>query len=90
MIQESKATVYHGGGRRWLTLQAAANAEARSKISERCECESIDHGAMDIEHITCWYHEPENYPVILRRLSWLYLAEFKQRRDRRLYPTFSQ
>lgn len=27
--------VYYGGGRRWLTLKAACNAEAKARLKER-------------------------------------------------------
>lgn len=29
------ARIYYGGGRRWFTLRAACNAEARTVINER-------------------------------------------------------
>lgn len=32
MVTSSTATVYHGGGRRYLTLKAACRAEARKKV----------------------------------------------------------
>lgn len=43
MIAQETATVYWGGGRRWLSLRAAAKAEARRIIREkRCECDDGD------------------------------------------------
>ncbi|HMB92545.1 MAG TPA: hypothetical protein VKP65_16950 [Rhodothermales bacterium] len=72
MITKLKATVYRGGNRRFFSLDAAAHAAARAKIKERCECDTVDHGAMGIESITCWYHEPENYDVLTRRLARIY------------------
>jgi len=30
--------VYYGGGRRWLTLKAACNAEAKTRLKERACC----------------------------------------------------
>lgn len=32
MIKSSIATVYHGGGKRYLTLKAACRSEARKKV----------------------------------------------------------
>ncbi len=29
--------VYYGGGRRWLTLKAACNAEAKTRLKERAQ-----------------------------------------------------
>lgn len=69
-----QATVYRGGGRRWLTRKAACKAEARAKIKTRCECDYCDHGLMGREHLTCSLHHPDRYPKILRRLARMYEA----------------
>ena len=80
MITKEKATVYRGGGRRFFSLDAAAHGAARAKIKERCECDSIDHGALGIEYITCWYHEPENYATLTRRLARIYKQAYHEKR----------
>lgn len=67
MIRQEFAEVYHGGGRRWFTLQAAANAEARQAIKARCEC---DQGDEVTPPNVCEYHsDMERYVKIKRRLA---------------------
>lgn len=73
----STATTYTGGGRRYLTLKSACAAEARALLKTRCECETIDHGPMGYEHLTCWYHEPERNAVMMRRLTGAYMRKFR-------------
>lgn len=73
MIKTESATVYCGGGRRWFTLNAAARAEAKRKIKERCDCDSGDR---DTPPVVCYYHA-EAYPEVIRRLAYKYKAQFK-------------
>ena len=40
----SIAKMYHGGGRRWLTLHAACNAEAKALLKKHSQ---IKHGYYD-------------------------------------------
>ncbi|MCY1307712.1 hypothetical protein D9M70_576650 [compost metagenome] len=76
------AMVFHGGGRRWFTLRAACKAEANALIRTKCECESIDHGPLGWEHLTCWYHEPNRYPRIFNRLFNGYMRRFKAQQEK--------
>jgi 4-diphosphocytidyl-2C-methyl-D-erythritol kinase len=71
-ISSETAKVYRGGGRLWLTLDAACNAEARAKIMEKCECQAFDSVGWSAHHNSCELHAPERYPKILRRLSRLH------------------
>jgi hypothetical protein len=64
-----QATVYRGGGRRWLTKRAACRAEARAKLRKRCECERGDHITPPV---TCWHHDERNYQRLVRRLTRIY------------------
>lgn len=67
MINKEVATVYRGGGRRWFTPQAAANAEAGAAINARCEC---DNGDEVTPPMVCDYHnDMERYAKIKRRLA---------------------
>lgn len=76
-VSSETAKVYRGGGRRWFTLQAACNAQARAKIMERCECEPFDPLEWRVEPITCDMHATERYPKILRRLSKIYRNAYR-------------
>lgn len=75
------ATVYRGGGRRWLTAKAACRAEARAKLKTRCECDYCDHPEMPgagREDLPCGYHDgSERADRILRRLTRLYVAAYR-------------
>lgn len=68
------ATVYRGGGRRWLTKRSAIKAEARAKIKSRCDCDTSDDGTYGTIHLTCSLHQPGRYEKILRRLTRVYAA----------------
>ena len=66
IVTKESATVWRGGGRRYLTKSAAINAEARAsynqivKSSGRCECGSQfadGYGEMN-DH--CMYHDRTN------------------------------
>ncbi|MEH6483070.1 MULTISPECIES: hypothetical protein [Pseudomonas] len=79
-VSASQAKVYKGGGRRYLTLRSACNAEARARIREHCECEWMDHGAMGTECLRCDYHHPvyeERTARIVKRLSNGYMRRFR-------------
>jgi len=67
MLATENAIVYRGGGRRWFSVQAAANAEARKKLKSRCECS----GGYDGE--TCSFHQDGRYQTLVRRLARIYL-----------------
>lgn len=60
-IETSKATVYHGGGRRYLTLSAAKYAEARRIVKETvCDCEKGDPDSFNGRGYpgnVCTYHK---------------------------------
>lgn len=74
VIQSEQATVYCGGGRHWFTKRGAANAQAKSKIKTRCECEVNYHEGYGVEHILCSYHvDRERFKKIVRRLARIYL-----------------
>lgn len=76
-ITAQQAVVFKGGGRRYLTLKAACKAEARALLKTRCECETIDHGSMGYEHLTCWYHEEARNAVLMRRLTGGYMRKYR-------------
>lgn len=47
-IKTSTATVYHGGGRRWLTKKSAKRAEVWSILKQHCcDCEDADVPSSD-------------------------------------------
>lgn len=80
-VQVETAKVYRGGGRRWFSLKAACNAEARSimraKDKPRCECDSPEYesGFQYYPGSTCNLHEHDRYMKRRRRLARIiYLA----------------
>lgn len=78
MIAIETATVYRGGGRRWLTKRAACRAEARAKIKRDCGCDYCDHGEYGREHLPCDRHaNEERYQKMLRRLTRVYINASK-------------
>lgn len=81
-VTTSQAVVYKGGGRRYLTLRSACAAEARALLKTRCECETMDHGPMGYEHLTCWYHEEERNAVLMRRLTGAYMRRYRAQNAR--------
>ena len=79
-VAKETATVYRGGGRRWLTPQAACRAEARARLKVDCECDYCDHPEMPgagREDLPCSRHRPDRYPKIVRRLTRLYIAAWR-------------
>lgn len=69
-IKATVATVYHGGNRRWFTLNAACRAEAKKILRVHCECSRGDwNGSQGTPGETCFYHDPANYPRLVRRLA---------------------
>lgn len=84
MISKEPAIVFRGGGRRWFTRQAAANAEAKAAINLRCDCDSghwpIRH-PMEPPHI-CEYHcDLERYAKIKRRLARMAVKQYLEAKD---------
>ncbi len=78
MIRAETVTVYHGGGRRWFTLKAAARREAGAKLKERCTCDYVDHPEYGQEDLPCGYHDgSERAAKILRRLARLHVAAYR-------------
>lgn len=61
MVQTEAATIYRGGGRRWLTLRAACRAEARMRYRSRCRKMGDEWNPLDdyygprIERLARWY-----------------------------------
>ena len=72
-IKADEAIVFHGGNRRWFTLNAACRAEAKAMLTTRCECARGDYdGQYGTPSETCFYHDPANYPRLVRRLARLH------------------
>lgn len=80
-VQLEVATVYRGGGRRWLTAVSACRAEARAKMKVRCDCDYIDHEGYGRQDLPCAMHHPDRYPKILRRLTRIYIAAFRATKE---------
>ena len=66
-IRSSHATVYHGGGRRYLTIKAAARSEARSALRKA-------------ENATGEKYHDDDYHKRLARLTRFYLQIWKMDR----------
>jgi len=64
-VRSEPATVYRGGGRRYLTLAAACRAEARAKVKQRLT-------GMGEEWDDDWCHPR------IDRLARLYRAAFRR------------
>lgn len=85
MIRTESAIVYKAGGRRFFTLKAAVRRAVRERLRANCECDYCDHPEMPgcpTEDLPCKYHD--NSPRALkieRRLSRLYLADFRKNKD---------
>lgn len=80
-IFKQHAVVYRGGGRRWFSAKAAANAAAKATMRARCECsepEYADGDRMAYPGDTCRLHQPDRFPKILRRLARLHLKNIKE------------
>ena len=77
-VTTETATVYRGGGRRWFSLKAACNAEARARLKKNCDCDHCDHPEIPggwREDFPCRFHDgSERAAKILRRLARIYLA----------------
>jgi hypothetical protein len=83
MIRVSTATVYHGGGRRWFSLKAAANAEAGAKIKARCDCDDGLISEMDracgYYSACCQYHDGSDFAIkVRRRLARVYINAYRK------------
>lgn len=74
MIAVETAKVWRGGGRRWFSIKAAINAEARAlhrkHFSERCYCSDHhpDPEPFGTPGETCPFHEPAYYDRFTRRV----------------------
>lgn len=78
-VKTETATVYRGGRRRWLSLEAACNAEAGAILSRFCDCIP---GRGDMAPETCAMHaDHERYTRVRARLA---------ARARRQYQTATQ
>lgn len=74
-VSAETATVYRGGGRRWLTRKAAERAEARAIIKLRCECSRSDP-AIGYYGYTCRYHaDPDRYARMVRLLVAMFIRK---------------
>ena len=73
MVTAETATVYRGGGRRWLSAKAAAKAEAGRyyRLRHPCECEAADpSNGYPGEY--CGWHDKHRYRFV-RRVAKLLL-----------------
>ncbi|WUR15665.1 hypothetical protein E7V67_011350 [[Empedobacter] haloabium] len=83
MIRAETVTVYHGGGRRWLTLKAAARREAAAAVRKRypCQCERAEYdfgGAMVYPGLSCIHHSGDaRFDKMVRRMARLHVAAFR-------------
>ncbi|HEY0840797.1 MAG TPA: hypothetical protein VGD74_11465 [Vulgatibacter sp.] len=79
-IKASTATVYLGGGRRWLSLHAACRAEARKVIrSIVCDCSPQD--AEETGYV-CVYHAGDDRAMAAAaRLAKRYRRQFERQRE---------
>lgn len=71
-VKAETATVWRGGGRRWLTKLAAERAEARSTIKRRCECERGD-GNRYPDYICALHEDPARYQRMIRLLVAMFV-----------------
>lgn len=85
-VTKEAATVYRGGGRRFLTLKSAIKAEARRKIKSRygkCACDYCDHDELPgcpREDLPCDLHG-RLYEKAMRRLIRIYTAAYNATKD---------
>lgn len=76
MVKTEVATVYRGGGRRYLTLRAAVHAEARKIIENKYPSER-EYTSSDLqEHEPGWYWRDKlkRPDVLFRRVCRLVRA----------------
>ncbi|WP_395055237.1 hypothetical protein [Polaromonas sp.] len=68
MVKAESATIYRGGGRRYLTLRSAVQAEARKIIETKYPTEK-EYTSYDMqEHSPGWYWRDKlNRPEVLFR-----------------------
>lgn len=77
-VSTETATVYRGGGRRYFTLRAACEAEARTIIQRKYPSEAAEY-----EDGQCYFHgshwrELPHADKMLRRITRLVRANFNQ------------
>ena len=87
IVTRETATVYRGGGRRWLTKASAIRAEAKARINARCACEPYDRET-GAPASYCRYHtaleDPDSWARRFRRRYLRFLTYFAgKNRDRR-------
>lgn len=78
-VTSEQATIYRGGGRRWLTPQGAIRAEAVSIIKRKHPSER-SYTAPDMSEHDPGFHWTElpRSDVLLRRMCRLVRAEYKR------------
>lgn len=70
-----QATVYWGGGRRWLSPKAAARAEANKAIRRHCECEDA---TWEYPGYACRLHSSDRHIRIRDALTKRYMRAFRR------------
>jgi hypothetical protein len=73
-VSSSIATVFHGGGRRWLSRRSAERAEAKAIVRRRCEC---DRGDTVTPGYACVYHsmEPQKFDRMIHLLVVMFIRK---------------
>lgn len=67
LVVAEQATVFIGGGRRWLTVRAACRAEAKAIIKRHCECDKGDEFTPS-DH--CRRHaDQDKYSALVKKLA---------------------
>jgi hypothetical protein len=67
-VKTQTATVFHGGRRRWFSLEAACNAEAAAILSRFCDC--APGNGHDVAPETCAMHyDVERYNRVRAKLA---------------------
>ena len=74
MVTVEAATVYRGGNRRWLTLNAAVKAEAIKLIKKKYPTERAHYCDGYVEEPGSHWHDLPRSDVLLRRMSRLVRA----------------
>ncbi len=80
MVKAELATVYRGGGRRYLTMRAAVQAEARKIIEAKHPTERSRTSSDGSEHESGWYWRDElkRSDVLFRRVCRLVRSSIGQ------------
>ena len=81
IVETLTATVYKGGGKRYLTKRAAYYAAARAKINSRCDCEPCDYADYETGYmpVMCqWHEDRDRCEAVIQRLArWYQHADKK-------------